>query len=63
MEVFRTFYGPVHKAFLALDPAEQATLERGMLNLIDQFDRGSGSGLVVQSEYLEVVIRPGHSGH
>ena len=58
MEVFRTYYGPVHKAFLALDPAAQATLERGMLDLLARFDRGGGSGLVVPSEYLETVVRP-----
>lgn len=58
MEVFRTYYGPVHKAFLALDPAKQATLERDMLDLLAQFDRGGGSGLVAPSEYLEVVVRP-----
>lgn len=59
MEVFRTFYGPVHKAFLALDPATQAELERGMLDLLAQFDRGGSAGLVVASDYLEVVVRPG----
>ncbi len=58
MEVFRTFYGPVHKAFLALDPATQATLERRMLDLLAQFDRGGGLGLVAPSDYLEVIIRP-----
>lgn len=57
MEVFQTFYGPVHKAFLALDPAKQAVLERGMLDLLAKFDRGGGSGLVIPSDYLEVVIR------
>ena len=60
MEVFRTFYGPVHKAFLALDPPRQAILERGMLDLLARFDRGGGSGLVVPSDYLEVVIRTVH---
>jgi ubiquinone/menaquinone biosynthesis C-methylase UbiE len=58
MEVFRTFYGPVHKTFLALDPPAQATLERGLLDLMTRFDRGGGSGLVVPSDYLEVVVRP-----
>ena len=57
MEVMRACYGPVHKAFLALDPAAQAMLERGMLDLLARFDRGGGSGLVVPSEYLEVVVR------
>ncbi len=60
MEVFRTYYGPVHKAFLALGPEQQAALEGGLLDLMARFDRGAGSGLVVPSDYLEVVIRPGH---
>jgi hypothetical protein len=29
-----------------------------MNDLLGQFDRGGGAGLVVPSEYLEVVIRP-----
>lgn len=57
MEVFRTYYGPVHKAFLALDSMGQATMERDMLALMARFDHGGGAGLVVASEYLEVVVR------
>jgi SAM-dependent methyltransferase len=56
VEVFRTFYGPVHKAFLALDPPRQDELERGLLDLLARFDRGGAAGLVVPSEYLEVVV-------
>ena len=59
MEVFRTYYGPVHKAFLALDTPQQAVLEQGVLDLLARFDRGGGAGLVVPSDYLEVVVRPG----
>jgi hypothetical protein len=29
-----------------------------VLDLLAQFDRGGGPGLVVPSEYLEVVVRP-----
>lgn len=56
MEVFRNFYGPVNRAFLALDPPNQGDLERDILDLLSRFDRGGASGLVVPSEYLEVVI-------
>lgn len=56
MEVFRNFYGPVNRAFLALDPPRQGDLERDILDLLSRFDRGGASGLVVPSEYLEVVI-------
>ena len=56
MEVFRTFYGPVNRAFLALDTPRQDELERDILNLMARFDRGGAGGLVVPSEYLEVVV-------
>jgi SAM-dependent methyltransferase len=56
VEVFRTFYGPVHKAFAALDDAGKAGLEADMLALLREFDRGGSAGLVVPSEYLEIVI-------
>lgn len=56
VEVFRAFYGPVHKTFLALDPPRQDELERGLLDLLARFDRGGAAGLVVPSEYLEVVV-------
>ena len=56
MEVFRAFYGPVNRAFLALDTPRQDELERDILNLLARFDRGGAGGLVVPSEYLEVVV-------
>jgi ubiquinone/menaquinone biosynthesis C-methylase UbiE len=59
LEVFRNYFGPVHKAFLALDAPNQAKLEASILDLLRQSDRGGGAGLVIPSEYLEVVIRRG----
>ena len=56
VDVFRTFYGPTHKAFLALDAAGQAALEADMLALLRGADRGGSRGLVVPAEYLETVI-------
>jgi SAM-dependent methyltransferase len=56
VEVFRTYYGPVHKAFAALDVAKQAALEADLVALLRQSDRGGASGLVVPAEYLETVI-------
>ena len=47
VDVFRTFYGPTHKAFLALDAARQAALEADMLALLRKHDVGGGRGLVV----------------
>jgi len=56
VDVFRTFYGPVHKAFAALDADHRQAFERELLALLRQADRGGDSGLVVPSEYLETVI-------
>jgi len=56
VDVFRTFYGPVHKAFLALDANGQAELEADLLALLQASDRGGAAGLVVPAEYLETVI-------
>lgn len=56
VEVFRDYYGPVHKAFAALEPEQQASLERDLLAVLRQADLGDASGLVVPAEYLETVI-------
>lgn len=56
LDVFKTYYGPVLKAFEALQPAQQAALESDIRALIDQFNRSGDSTMVVPSEYLEVVI-------
>ena len=56
VDVFRTFYGPVHKAFLTLDANGQAELEADLLALLQASDRGGAAGLVVPAEYLETVI-------
>ena len=56
VEVFRTYYGPVHKAFAALPPPRQAALEAELLALVERFDRGAGRGTVIPGEYLEAVL-------
>ena len=56
LEVFRSYYGPILKAFAALDAAGEHALAQALVALMHRFDRGQGNGLVVASEYLEVVI-------
>jgi SAM-dependent methyltransferase len=56
VEVFRTYYGPLAKAFGAMDAEEQATFTRELLDLIDRGNRSGDRTLVLPSEYLEVVI-------
>ena len=59
LEVFRNYYGPTLKAFVALDAPAQAALERDLLALIDRFNRSGDGTMVVPSEYLEIVITRG----
>jgi ubiquinone/menaquinone biosynthesis C-methylase UbiE len=56
IDVFRTYYGPVHRAFTALEPDRQAALENDLLALLRSRDEGNGTGLIVRAEYLETVI-------
>ena len=57
LAVFKTFYGPVLKAFGALDPAAQEALRRDLLDLVGRFNRSGDATMVVPAEYLEVVVR------
>jgi ubiquinone/menaquinone biosynthesis C-methylase UbiE len=56
LEVFKTYYGPVLKAFAALDATNQDALERDLLALIATLNRAEDGTMVVPSEYLEIVI-------
>ena len=56
IDVFRTWYGPVHKAFAALDNDKASALEQDLTQLLNDHNVGGASSLVVPSEYLEVVI-------
>jgi ubiquinone/menaquinone biosynthesis C-methylase UbiE len=53
---FRSFYGPVNKAFAGLDAAKQKSLHEGIAALLERLNRGGQRSLVVPSDYLEVVI-------
>ncbi len=59
IDVFRSWYGPVHKAFAALDEDRGAELSRAREALLGRFDRGDGRGLVVDGEYVEAIVRVG----
>ena len=56
VQVFRDFYGPVHKAFAALDDAGKQALERDLTALLERFNTAGADSLIVPGEYLEVVI-------
>ena len=56
LETFKTYYGPLLKAFVALDAAGQVTLEHDVMDLIAKFNRAVDGSVVIPSEYLEIVI-------
>ncbi len=55
LDTFRTYYGPMFKAFSAVDGADRAALERDLLALANECNTSSTGTLRVPSEYLEVV--------
>ena len=56
VEIFRSYYGPVVKAFAAIDPEAREALEADLHALLDKFNVAEDGTLVIPSEYLEVVI-------
>ncbi len=56
LDVFKTFYGPVLKAFAALEPAKRDELQNDLHALIVRMNRSGDGTMIVPSEYLEVVI-------
>jgi ubiquinone/menaquinone biosynthesis C-methylase UbiE len=56
VEVFRTYYGPMLKAFSALEVPQQTRLEKDLYGLIARMNKAGDGTMVVPSEYLEVVI-------
>jgi len=55
-EVFKSFYGPMNRAFAALDAGKQAELQADIIALLARMNRGGTETLIVPSEYLEVVV-------
>jgi ubiquinone/menaquinone biosynthesis C-methylase UbiE len=56
VEVFKTYYGPMLKAFAALEPPQQAGLQKDLYALIARMNKADDGTMVVPSEYLEVII-------
>lgn len=56
LEVFRKWYGPVMKAFGALQPDGQEALQQDLLALVGRFNRAGDGTMVVPGQYLEAVI-------
>jgi len=56
LEIFKTFYGPVLKAFAALEVEAQSKLANDLLALVDRFNRARDGTMVAPGDYLEIVI-------
>jgi hypothetical protein len=56
LDIFKSYYGPMLKAFAALDAANQSGLRDDLLALIGKMNRADDGTMVVPSEYLEIVI-------
>src|SRR5262249_55139317 len=61
IDVFRTWYGPMNRAFAALkgDRVGLLGFTEELIALLESENRSGGDGLVVPAEYLEVVILKG----
>ena len=56
LQVFRTFYGPINKAFANLDEQGQHCLAEDLLSLLGRHNLSGDDTLVLPSAYLEVVV-------
>ena len=55
VEVFRSYYGPVRKAFDALDESGRDRLSVDLAALARRHDREPGPSIAVPSEYIEAI--------
>jgi len=56
VEVFRTWYGPIHRGFQALAPEARPALERDLLALLEASNVATDGTLSVPSAYLETIV-------
>lgn len=56
LDLFRTFYGPMHRAFAALDADRQAALTNDLQQLLTSRNRSGDATLLFPGDYLEVVV-------
>jgi ubiquinone/menaquinone biosynthesis C-methylase UbiE len=56
LDVFRDYYGPMLKAFEALDQPGKKALSQDIIDLVGRFNTSGDASMVVPSEYLQVVV-------
>jgi ubiquinone/menaquinone biosynthesis C-methylase UbiE len=55
IDTFRAYYGPMVKAFAAVDEKAQEALEKDLHALIDSYNRADDGTMAAPGDYLEVV--------
>jgi ubiquinone/menaquinone biosynthesis C-methylase UbiE len=56
IDVFRRFYGPVHRLYQTLPPERAAAFTADLTALIGRFNRAHDGTVVMPSRYLELVL-------
>ena len=56
LQIFRDFYGPVQKAFAALEAEGQSALRQDLLDLVSRYNAAADGTMVVPAAYFEVVV-------
>jgi SAM-dependent methyltransferase len=57
VDKLRTSYAPVIRAFAPLDAAGKRDLRSALLQLVTRFNRAKDAGMVVDAQYLEVIVQ------
>jgi ubiquinone/menaquinone biosynthesis C-methylase UbiE len=55
LDTFRSYYGPMHKAFMALDAEQQKAFEADLLGLANHWNVSTNGTLRVLSDYREII--------
>jgi SAM-dependent methyltransferase len=56
VDFMRGYYGPLQKAFEALDESGQKALEEDLISLVEHYNRSENGTAVWPADYLEVVV-------
>jgi len=56
IDVFRSFYGPIHKLYAALGEEKARAFTAELTDLIGRFNRSGDETVVIPSKYLELVL-------
>jgi len=56
IDVFRSFYGPIHKLYGALSEEKAAVFTAELTELIGRFNRSGDETVLIPSKYLELVV-------